>query len=267
MPCILFETMGLLLGKTGLAPTDQQNSLAQVVSPHIRSMEQTLQSDFLQRDPESCGERLAASIAAIAYLSKGFKDPPVEVQLVLAETISITLSVLEALPENDDVRSKTFVLLQRMILCIRAKLLPTMPRFLLLLIEHCTTDDIQDVAQLLNQLCIKFGADAIPAIDPALLPFLRKCHELVPSIGEVVATASACSSPFTNGTAVRQEAYLYSDAACCHVSTVSSVAVADKCKQFGTRPSNHERGCHSCGRSCRQKGLYNLFPRACRSVD
>jgi exportin-T len=110
------------------------------------------------------------------------------VQLVLAETVSITLAVLEALPENDEVRSKTLVLLQRMILCIQAQVLPTMPRFLLLLIQHCTTDDIQDVAQLLNQLSIKFGTEAIGALDPVIVPFLRKCHELVPSTGEVVAT-------------------------------------------------------------------------------
>jgi len=185
----LFETTGLLLGKTGLAPTEQQASLAKVIAPHIQSMEETLRSDNVSRDPDYCGDMLAASVAAIAYLSKGFKNPPLEVQLVLAETVSVALSVLEALPGNDVVRGKIFILLQRMILSIGVQVIPSMSRFLLLLIEHCTTDDIQDLAQLLNQLCIKFGADAIPALDPALLPFLRKCHQLVPSAGEVVTSS------------------------------------------------------------------------------
>ena len=182
----LFETMGLLLGKTGLTPAEQQNSLTAVIAPHIRTMEETLRLENLARDPAYYGDILAASIAAIAYLSKGFRKPPVEVQMVLAETVSVTLSVLEALPANDCVRGKILILLQRMIQCIDAQVLPAMLRFLPLLVDHCTTDDIQDVAQLLNQLCIKFKADAIPAIDLALLPFLRKCHQLVASTGEVV---------------------------------------------------------------------------------
>ena len=76
-----------------------------------------------------------------------------------------------------------------MIQCIDAQVLPLMLRFLPLLVNHCTADDIQDVARLLNQLCIKFKADAIPAIDPAILPFLRKCHQLVISTGEVVTSS------------------------------------------------------------------------------
>lgn len=182
----LFETMGLLLGKTGLAPLEQQHSLTNVITPHIRSIEETLRSEHLLRDPESFGEHLSSSVAAIAYLSKGFNKAPIEVQVVLAETVSITLAVLEALPGNDRVRAKIMILLQRMIQCIGANVLPTMPRFLQLLIGHSTTQDIQDVAQLFNQLCIKFKEEAISSIDPNVLPFLNKCHQLVPSDDEVV---------------------------------------------------------------------------------
>jgi exportin-T len=173
--------MGLLLGKTGLAPSEQQHSLAQVIAPHIQSMEETLRSENLPRDPEYFGDVLAGSVAAIAYLSKGFSKAPIEVQAVFAETVSVTLAVLEALPGHDRVRAKIMILVQRMIQCIGSNVLPTMSRFVQLLIEHCTSDDVQDVAQLLNQLCIKFKEEAIPSIDSNLLPFLGKCHQLVPS--------------------------------------------------------------------------------------
>jgi exportin-T len=53
-----------------------------------------------------------------------------------------------------------------------------MPRLLFLLISHCNSEDILDVAQLMNQLCIKFKGDAANALDASLLPFLRKCHYL-----------------------------------------------------------------------------------------
>ena len=178
--------MGLLLGKTGLAPLEQQHSLTNIIAPHIRSIEETLRSEHLSRDPEYFGELLSSSIAAVAYLSKGFNKAPIEVQVVLAETVTVTLTVLEALPDNVLVRAKIMILLQRMIQCIGANVLPTMPRFLQLLIGHSTTRDIQDVAQLFNQLCIKFKEEAIPSIDPNLLQFLNKCHQLVPSDDEVI---------------------------------------------------------------------------------
>ena len=100
----LLETMGLLLGKTGLAPAEQQRSLTAIIPPHIQFMEDTLRSENLLRDPDSFGNTLASSIASIAYLSKGFSRPPVEVQKVLAEAMSVTLSILEGLSVNDGVR-------------------------------------------------------------------------------------------------------------------------------------------------------------------
>lgn len=174
----LFETIGLLLGKTGLPPSDQQKYLTLVMTPHVRSIETTLRDNrqAVVHDPDMHGEALAGSIAAIAFLSKGFKQPPVEVQTVLLETLQICLAVLEVLPGSAEVRNKTFVLVQRLILCLEGKVLPSMPRLLFLLISHSTSEDILDVAQLINQLCLKFKADAIGALDSNLLPFLQKCQ-------------------------------------------------------------------------------------------
>lgn len=177
----LFETIGLLLGMTGLEPSEQQQYLTQVMTPHVRSIERVLEQQKQQQlhDEAYYGEVLSGSIAAIAFLSKGFKKPSVEVQMVLLETLNIALAVLEALPNNDLVRNKSFVLLQRLIQCLEEKVLPSIPRLLYLLIAHCTTEDVLDVAQLFNQLCIKFKDNAIPALDAALLPFLQKCHALI----------------------------------------------------------------------------------------
>jgi len=69
-----------------------------------------------------------------------------------------------------------------MIQCLKEGVLPSMPSFLALLIEHCNAEDVLDVSQLLNQLCAKFGPIAVPALDAAALPFLRKCHSLVTTI-------------------------------------------------------------------------------------
>jgi exportin-T len=60
--------------------------------------------------------------------------------------------------------------------------LPPRPRLVFLLISHCTAADILDVSQLMNQLCIKFRADAIGALDTSLLPFLQKCYCLSSSV-------------------------------------------------------------------------------------
>jgi exportin-T len=176
----LFETIGLLLGKTGLEPSEQQHYLTQLMTPHVCSIQQVLdQRKAIAQDPDLYGGILSGSIAAIAFLSKGFKQPPDQVQVLLLETVSIALAVLEALPGNQQVRNKSFILIQRMIQCLETKVLPFIPRLLFLLIEHCTTEDVLDVAQLFNQLCIKYKGNAVSAIDGALLPYLRKCHALV----------------------------------------------------------------------------------------
>ena len=109
---------------------------------------------------------------------KGFKKPPSEVQAVLMETLQVAFSVLEALPGVAEVRNKMYVFIQRLIQCLGENVLSIMPRILLLLIQNCTSEDILDVSQLMNQLCIKFGAKALSSLDTNILPFLQKCHHL-----------------------------------------------------------------------------------------
>jgi exportin-T len=169
--------------------------LTQVMTPHVRSIEQILeQKQAVTQEPEVYGEILSGSIAAIAFLSKGFKPPvPYGVQIVLLETLTIAAAVLETLPNNEQVRNKSFVLLQRLIQCLEDKVLPFMPQLLYTLIAHCTTEDILDVAQLFNQLCIKFKSEAISVIDTGLLPFLRKCHALIATLSTPATNSQAAT--------------------------------------------------------------------------
>jgi hypothetical protein len=67
-------------------------------------------------------------------------------------------------------------------LVFRRKGLAFYTSFSLRSIEHCTAEDILDVAQLLNRLCIQCKGNAVPAMDAALLPFLRKYRSLVATI-------------------------------------------------------------------------------------
>jgi exportin-T len=172
----LFEATGILLGTTGLDREVQVRCAAAVLTPHIRSIEQSLRSPDLARDVETYGERLSMSISAIAQLSKGWqKSPPPEVQAVLAAAVDVCRMVLESLPSSLAVRNRTAVLLQRMILCLGEGILPVMPSFFAPLLAHCESEeDVLDASQLINQLCIKFKEKAAAAVDAAVIPFLRK---------------------------------------------------------------------------------------------
>ena len=179
----LFETIGLLLGQSGLEVSQQQQWITAVITPHVHSMEhhililmnRTLPIEDVE---DQNGEVLSNSIAAITNLSKGFTNPATEVASVLIGTLDISLRVLQALPHSEPVRNKTMVLLQRMIVCVGKNVLVSMPAFLHPLILHCTNDDILFVSQLFNQLSIKFKDDAVSVIDAMLLPFLQKCEAL-----------------------------------------------------------------------------------------
>jgi len=197
----LFETIGLLLGKTGVEPSDQQRYLTQVMRPHIESIEQVLDhKEALIQDPETYGEILSSSIAAIASLSKGFKRPEEPVQLLLIEALHFSVKVLEALPSVEAVRNKTMVLMQRLIQCLEDRVAPIIPRLLQLLILHCSQEDILDVAQLFNQLSIKFKERSIPLIDTALLPFLQKCYILANDATTTTTAASEENNGMTTTT-------------------------------------------------------------------
>ena len=178
----LFETIGLLLGKNGMSPSEQGQYLTKVVTPHVQNIKNLLNErqryNKKDSDSDANGENLANSIAAIAYLSKGFKHPPLEVQTILMETLQIAFAVVEAVPTNSEVRNKTYIFIQRLILCLEDKVLSIMPRLLSLLIQYCTAEDILDAAQLMNQLCIKFRKNAAFTLDCNLLSFLQKCHHL-----------------------------------------------------------------------------------------
>mmetsp|Transcript_8381 Transcript_8381/g.15222 ORF Transcript_8381/g.15222 Transcript_8381/m.15222 type:complete len:1111 (-) Transcript_8381:90-3422(-) len=197
----LFEATGILLGNTGLDTAVQVRCATAVLTPHIRSIEQTLQSPDLTRDVEAYGEQLSMSISAIAQLSKGWqKHPPPEVQTVLAAAVDVCRNVLLALPSSPLVRNRTAVLLQRMILCLGEGILPPLPSFFGPLLSYCTLeDDVLDVSQLINQLCIKFKDKAAPSVDSAILPFLQKVLAIQLTETTVTSGSSDMNGGGTNG--------------------------------------------------------------------
>ena len=178
--------MGLLLGKTGLEAEKQREFLVEVVTPHIEKVRQqfTFTDTSVHTDDEalhSKEEMLASAIAAVAHLSKGFSKPSDGVLTVLCESVHVVQSFLQAAPASELVRNKTMVFLQRMIITIETRVLPEMPLFLSILTEHCGADDVLFVAQLFNQLCLRFKASSVPTIDGGLIPLLTKCQYLVPT--------------------------------------------------------------------------------------
>lgn len=208
----LFETTGLLLGTTGLDEDVQQRCATGVLTPHVQSIEQILQSPDLHRDVDAYAEQLAMSISAIAQLSKGWQGhPPPGVQNVLAASADISLKVLVALSASPVIRNRTSVLLQRMILSLGEGVLPKMPEFLQALLSNCTLeDDVLDVSQLFNQLCIKFKEKAVPAIDSSLLPFLQKVLALQLSETSVVPSGNSVAPPphvVTEQLSIRKQAF------------------------------------------------------------
>lgn len=208
----LFETTGILLGSTGLDDDLQQRCATGVLTPHVQSIEQILQSPDLHRDADAYAEQLAMSISAIAQLSKGWQGhPPPGVQNVLSASTDISLKVLLALSASPIIRNRTAVLLQRMILSLGQIILPKMPDFLQALLSNCTLeDDVLDISQLFNQLCIKFKESAVPAIDSSLLPFLQKVLALQLSETSVVPSGNSVAPPphvVTEQLSIRKQAF------------------------------------------------------------
>lgn len=206
----LFEVTGILLGQSGLDVDVQVRSATAVLTPHVQSIEQTLQDPNLTSDVEAFGEPLSISLLAIAQLSKGWqKNPPGELQRVLTAAMAVCRNVIVALPMSPLVRNSTSVLLQRMILSLGHLVLEFLPGFLAPLISHCTLEeDVLDCSQLMNQTCIKFKDGACPAIDSSVVVFLRKV--LAIQLHDADGTSTSDSLPphlLTEQLSIRKQAF------------------------------------------------------------
>jgi exportin-T len=180
----LFETVGILIGRSKLEPEQQRQHLQSLITPHIRHIEQLVAaaqlSNPMYAPEEMFVQQASNAIAVIAFLTKGFRHPPAPVQALLAEILPYSLQVLGTMPQSELVRGKTMILQQRMILCTGKATLPSGRHFLRLLIDHCTSEDILLVAQLINQYA-KFRTDAEIVLESELVPFLLKCNSLAQS--------------------------------------------------------------------------------------
>jgi Exportin-T len=182
--CSLMEALGLLIGQTNLDVSQQKESLRQILQQQYNDAVSTLQVIETQGSATvELEAQLSRSLAGMAHLSKGFTKRGKcheEIQRVWVDTMPLALRMLQAMPYSESIRNKTMVYLQSMIACIQGHILPFMSQFLVVLVECCTVEDFSSVSQLFIQLCIKFKEGSVSAIDVPLLPFLRKCQQLVP---------------------------------------------------------------------------------------
>jgi len=174
----LFETMGILIGKGSIDQDKRALFLSQLLLPHIDSMKKLTQEK--NGHSYSTEDALADSLSALARLATGFNVRCSDaIKDVFFSTLDPIQLVLSSFADKMVVRSKIMIVLQRLILCIGDRILPKVHLFIPTLIQYADDDDIAFVCQFLIQLCAKFKASAGPVIDPFILPFTTKCHELI----------------------------------------------------------------------------------------
>ena len=177
----LFETMGCLVGLSSV-PIEQQAAFLEVlIAPHLTHIESTLRVPPPPAEDEGeSAERVALSIAAIANTCKGFTRVRVELQPLFSRVAQVALSVLRRFPTHPSARSRIVFLLHRLVVCLGGALSPYLRPMLSPLMVHCDSADVIEVVQLANQLCLAFQDRMLPALDPNLVPFLRRVFELMP---------------------------------------------------------------------------------------
>jgi len=185
----LFETVGLLLGSSDLDESTQQSFLITIIEPHAISIEQHLSSPHLNKDHEHYGQLLSNSVAAIAYLTKGYPKPTLGIQSVLIQTLPLCHRVLTSLSFVRLIRGKVIIYLQRMIICLGSKSLSYLSPFIQVLINSADVDDIGDIGQLLYQICSKFKREAYDVVNSSILPFIQKCELFIPKVDDIANTA------------------------------------------------------------------------------
>ncbi|CAM9258508.1 unnamed protein product [Laminaria digitata] len=216
----LYETIGYLIGMPDVPPAKQGQHLDAVLGPQMRRIAENLQAAAGagvgvggvgagagggrgDKDDDAAATELAAAIGAMANVSKGFKAVvAAEVEARFFQALDAATSALMAFPQHITLRAKTMFLVHGLIPCLGEGLLRGLSlTALLALVQGGDGKDLMEVTQLLCQLTIEYGPKSAQLLDGALLPFIRRTHDLMPGVGSTTATAAA-STPHGTGQAL-----------------------------------------------------------------
>ena len=193
----LFECVGLLINSSskrspsspcrggvdgGVSGPSPSFTLEGLACPILEKMRCALHGGM---DDRGKGQTIASLMGNVASLTKGFKmrDLTSRDVGVVVSAVARATECLKPLACDPGVRGRSMVLMHRAVVLVGDCALPYVTQFLEPLAHSCDAEDVGDVAQLMNQLLVRFGGKVRDGIEPVVLPFLRRCANLLPVHG------------------------------------------------------------------------------------
>lgn len=134
-------------------------------------------------------------MSALAGLTKGFscKANPAAVS-VFEQATTAVVAVAQRLSFQRGLRAKILVFLHRMVSCIGERILPYEEQVLPALLAAADATDADDVVQVLNQLMVEYGRDALSVVDKLFLSVVDKYSALSATLESSSTTTVATTS-------------------------------------------------------------------------
>ncbi|GAM23232.1 hypothetical protein SAMD00019534_064070 [Acytostelium subglobosum LB1] len=186
-----YESLGFLIGGASLPPQEEQNYVEKILlNPYMR-MEEIVTKGLYKTDTKEQpihGTQLIQLISAIGTFSKGFtpinnstgnlKPEPHSYKAYFIKSLKVILLLPKLLPHNEEIISRTFFYMHRMVDCLGNDLKPMLPEILSTLLNH--TNSIEKLVEFIlyvNQLMAKYKEELNTLINDLLQQIIYRLYK------------------------------------------------------------------------------------------
>eukprot|EP01133_Synstelium_polycarpum_P014604 gene14604-17268_t len=188
-----YESLGLLIGGANLPQQEEQNYVERILLSPYKRMEEIITKGLYKTDTKELpfhSTQLYQLISAIGTFSKGFspmnlstgtlKPEPCAYKIYFTKSLEFIIQIPNLLPLNDDLKSRTFFYMHRMVDCLGNDLRPMLVEILPTLLNYTTSyDSMVEYITFVNQLMAKHNKELYPIINDCLRPIVLRVFKVL----------------------------------------------------------------------------------------
>ncbi|KAK5581602.1 hypothetical protein RB653_001639 [Dictyostelium firmibasis] len=188
-----YESLGFLIGGASLPIDKEQLYIEKILKNPIAKMEEIIGSQSYKGDTKDnqfyYTVQLNQLISVIGTFSKGFSsfnatngqlkpDAYCNYKVYFKRSLESIIQLPSLIPGNEEIKSKTFFYMHRMVEVLGKDLKPLLVKILPILLDHATTiDTLLEFLVFYNQLIAKYKEELFDVINPTLRPIIDRIYQ------------------------------------------------------------------------------------------
>ncbi|KAM9976063.1 hypothetical protein ACTFIR_009904 [Dictyostelium discoideum] len=188
-----YESLGFLIGGANLPIEKEALYIEKILNNPIMKMEEIIAKQLYKGDTKEnhfyYTVQLTQLINVIGTFSKGFSsfnatngqlkpDAYCTYKVYFKRSLESIIQLPSLIPSNEDIKSRTFFYMHRMVDVLGKDLKPLLVKILPILLDHATTiDTLLEFLVFYNQLISKYKEELFDVINPTLCPIVDRIYK------------------------------------------------------------------------------------------